>query len=195
MSASSPSSGFFPNRLSPDPKRRNINPSPGSRGARGQMGGNATKKHLANDDDIGLHTLLDPPQLNCKTIAESMVFPQPTSNINKAASNYPHKEEVDLHPTNVMKGLELALGIPIGPCRTVEELHNLINEWAKNPSNGGGSFSVKRFSSNAPTKFRGPQCHRCPHNFIIQGCKQPLKQGEEGNRTSKSCKSLGYDVI
>jgi hypothetical protein len=154
----SPASGLPLDSPSPNPKRRNINLSPGtSRGALGlPTGGNATtKKHIVHfglHDDIDSHTLLDPPQLHCTTIAaEAMVFSQPML-LDTTKTAYRSKKQVDLDRINKMKGLELPLGMPMGPCQTIDQLHNLINNWAKNPTNGGGSFSVKRFSSNAPTK-------------------------------------------
>ncbi len=165
---------------SPNPKRRNINPSPGtSRGALGlPTGGNATTTksivHLNHHGDIDSHTLLDPPQLQCTTNAKAMVFSLPTPAItNKAATNYRSKKQVDLDRINNMKGLELPLGMPMGPCQTIDQLHNLINNWAKKPSTGGGSFSVKRFSTNAPTKCRGGQkLIMCSRGGPIRASKQ-----------------------
>ncbi len=131
---------------------------------------------MQQHDDIDLHTLLEPPQLHCTTNAKAMVFSQATPAItNKAATNYRSKKQVDLDRINKMKGLELPLGMPMGPCQTIDQLHNLINNSAKNPSNGGGSFLVKRFSSNAPTKCTGGQkLIMCSRGGPIRASKQIL---------------------
>ena len=84
-----------------------------------------------------------------------MIFPQPPSTTNKKTSKHCTKEQLAAQLTTVMNGLELPLGMPRGPYQTVEQLHEAINEWAKKPSTGGGSFLVKRFSSNPLTKFVG----------------------------------------
>jgi hypothetical protein len=183
----SPASGLPLDSPSPKPKRRNINPSPGtSRGALGLPKASiaTAKKHMAHldlHDDIDSHTLLDPPQLHSTTIAaEAMLFPQPMlhdpqpmlHDTNKSVS-YRSKMQVDLDRIDKMKGLELPLGMSMGPCKTIDELQNLINNWAKNPSNAGGSFSVKRFSSNAPSKCRGGQkLIMCSRGGPIRASKQ-----------------------
>ena len=86
-----------------------------------------------------------------------MIFPQPPSTTNKKISKHCTKEQLAAQLTTVMNGLELPLGMPRGPYQTFDQLHEAINEWAKKPSTGGGSFLVKRFSSNPSTKFCGPQ--------------------------------------
>jgi hypothetical protein len=121
------------------------------------------------------YTLQEPPPLHCRPINEGMLFPPPlhqplsTTTTNHTYADNTHTkqgkcrtlEQVAIHRATILNehGLELPSGMPIGPCRTVEELHDLINNWAKYPSaNDGydGSFSVKKNSTNPPTKFRGP---------------------------------------
>ena len=74
-------------------------------------------------------------------------------------SSHSTKEQVAKHRATVLNqhGLELPLGMPKGPCETVKEPFDLINNWAKYPpADGDGSFSVKKNSTKPPTKFCGP---------------------------------------
>ena len=168
-----------PNRLSPNPKRRNTNPSPGSTRVLGLMGGKTAIKYspqhvfhaCANVDDAidkDVCTLQEPPKLHCTTIDEGLIFPPPheppstsTNHTSTNTTNVKHrtKEQVAMQCTSILNknGLKMPTGMPMGPCQTVEELYDQINHWAKYPStDGDGSFSVKKNSTKGPTKFRGP---------------------------------------
>ena len=176
-----------PNRLSPNPKRRNTNPSPGSNSNRvlGLIDGKTLNKYHPQHDDHDFKsgnvddatnnccTLQEPPPLYCNTINEGMLFPPPhqykhlstTSTNQTYANNIQTKkgkcrtlEQVAIHRATILNehGLELPPGMPIGPFQTVEELHDVINNWAKYPSADDGcdgSFSVKKNSTNPPTRY------------------------------------------
>ena len=178
LSSSPLPQGVSPFHQSPHPKRRNTNPSPGSRVLNHGVIESSTmssdiKHHwksadLENaDTNIG-HDLFEPPRLH--STAVEGIFPTtnsalmkvehhvithlPPTNITK--SNMRTKEAVVNHRMKVLNGLDFPDRMPMGPCPTFQMLYEEINNWAKDPSTGGGSFSVKKDSTSQSTKNRGP---------------------------------------
>ena len=175
-------SGLSPSRLSPNPKRRNTNLSPGSRVIlNGVLQSSTTASadinqhwksvdevtNLDHADDIG-HDLFEPPRLLHSTITEG-IFSQSNSappimlkeghQINDRKNimgNMRNVEAVMEHRVSVMQGLDFPDGMPLGPFPSFQQLYDEINKWAKDSSTVGGSFTVKKNTTNPPTKFRGP---------------------------------------
>jgi hypothetical protein len=140
-------SGLSPLRLSPNPKRRNTNLSPGSRViSNGVLQSSTTASadinqhwksvdevtNLDHADDIG-HDLFEPPRLLHSTITEG-IFSQSNSappmlkeghQINERKNimgNMRNVEAVMKHRVSVMQGLDFPDGMPLGPFGIIDRL-------------------------------------------------------------------------
>ena len=148
--------------LSPNPKRRNTNPSPGKTMDDKHQNSDSGDVQVLNavTDTIHHGGFCEPPQLHSTAFSESMLFPSqhlvPTYPLQKVVCNLRTQEQVAKQRMTVLQGLEFPAGMPRGPCKSYQELYEAINKWAKDPNTSGGSFTVKKDSTNAATKNRGP---------------------------------------
>ncbi len=127
-------------------------------------------------DNVG-HVLFEPPQLH-STAAEGVFPPNSVTKLR-------NKEAVIKNRVRALHGLEFPDGMPMGPFPSFQELYKEINKWAKDPSTVGGSFTVKKDSTNPTTKYRGPSqkiiCSRggCNRGKIIDITDDTHKKGEQ----------------
>lgn len=190
--------GLSPFRLSPHPKRRNTNTSPaGNRVLSGVKESTTDSNHQWKSvdeitdnfaDNIG-HDLFEPPQLHSTTLEG--IFPPsnnppPKQQLSTTITNIRNKEAVVTNRMKVMHGLDFPHGMPLGPFPSFQELYEKINKWAKDPSTVGGSFTVKKDSTNLPSKFRGPsQKIICSRGGCTRGKTIVIKDDDEAGEQSK----------